>query len=663
MRRAVFLGSLVCTVLVTSVGAVFAGDEPPKMQFNDVREIAPGVFFRYSSISATDKKVEFGGSNNIWIVFEDYVAVYDANFPKEAGDVIAAIRKTTDKPIRYVLDSHHHGDHAYGNAVFAKEGATIISQVNCANWLRTKGFDEFRDAGRGPTGRKDIADSSLAVPSMVFDDKLVLDDGKQRVEFLFNGHAHTPGDAMAYLPRHKILCTGDACTNGPYNYTGHADTASWIRVLDRLQQLDVKLVCPGHGPLATRAVLEKQKRYFIELRKQVKAGIKAGKSVDDIIPSIDMPWHKEWTGIEARERVENIRHVYDELTGRMMPWDLVEDFGIYEGPSPTKKDPGWAKPQRIVVPNLMPARLAELKAIAPEVFFVPVPSATEAAKEAADADAVLGFCSPEIVEAGKKLRWIQIGHAGVENDLFPDLIKSNIVLTNTQKMYGPTVADQAMGLLLVLTRGIVTGAAGPDAQAGRNWKELQTRVKLTELHGKTMLVVGLGGIGTQISRRANAFGMKVMALDPNDKIVRPSFVFSIAPPSRLMDLLPRADVVVLACPLTAETRGMIGTSQFQAMKRSAYFINAARGGIVKTADLVAALQKKQIAGAGMDVIDPEPLPPDHVLWTMPNVAISPHIGAQSAGARDRLWRLYRENVRRFVAGEPLVCVVNKEKGF
>src|SRR5207253_9079483 len=108
----------------------------PSMKFNDVKEVAPGVFFRYSSISATDKNIPFGGSNNIWVVFDDYVAVVDANFPKEAGDVIEAVRKTTDKPIRYVLDTHHHGDHAYGNAVFGKAGASIVAHSLCSRWLR-----------------------------------------------------------------------------------------------------------------------------------------------------------------------------------------------------------------------------------------------------------------------------------------------------------------------------------------------------------------------------------------------------------------------------------------------------------------------------------------------------------------------------------------------
>jgi phosphoglycerate dehydrogenase-like enzyme/glyoxylase-like metal-dependent hydrolase (beta-lactamase superfamily II) len=641
------------------------------MKFNEVAEIAPGVFFRYSAISATDKSVVFGGSNNIWIVFEDYVMVYDANFPKEAGDVIAAIRKTTDKPIRYVVDSHHHGDHAYGNAVFAKAGATIVAQTNCARLLRINGPKEFADAGQGKNGRKDIADSFLKVPDLFFDEKLVFEDGKQRVEMYFLGHAHTAGDAFLYLPKHKILCTGDACTNGAFNFMGHSDSASWIRVLEKAQQFDVKIVCPGHGPVTDKSVLGKQRRYFVELREQVKKGIDAGKAFDDILKGIDMPWHKEWTGIEANTRKNETRHVFDELTGRIMPWDLVEDFGIYEGPSPTKNDKGWTAPKRIVVPALMPAKLAELKTIAPDVFFVPVATIEEAAKEAASADAVLGFCNAAIVKANPKLRWIQVGHAGVEKDLVPEVIASQVTLTNTARLYGPNVSDQAMALLLALTRGLAPqlhkdlyiGPGVPKALNTHTWDRLKEVSHAQELHGKTMLVVGLGGIGTQIARRADAFGMRVQAIDPNEAIVKPGFVFSIDRPAKMMELLPKADVVVLACPLTKETKGMFGASQFGAMKESAYFINIARGGLVKQEEMIAALKKGHIAGAGLDVTDPEPLPNDHSLWQMRNVVISPHIGGQSDGARDRQWRLFRENVRRFVAGEALLCVVDKQKGY
>src|SRR5262245_21070537 len=235
MRRCFPRSLVVLGTFLLSLAAARA--DLPKMKFNDVKEIAPGVFFRYSDIRVPFDLKTFGGSNNIWVVFEDYVLVYDANFPKEAGDVIKAIRKTTDKPIRYVLDSHHHGDHAYGNAVFAKEGATIIAHRLCADWLRTKGAEEFAEAGKGKTGRPDVARSYLKQPSMIFDDKLVFDDGKQRAELYWFGHAHTPGDAFLYLPKHRILCTGDACTNGPFNYMGHGDSASWIRVLDRAMQL------------------------------------------------------------------------------------------------------------------------------------------------------------------------------------------------------------------------------------------------------------------------------------------------------------------------------------------------------------------------------------------------------------------------------------------
>src|SRR6266571_2964562 len=164
----------------------------PKLQFNEVKEVAPGVFFRYSAIGPEGSKIPFGGSNNIWIVFEDYVVVVDANFPKEAGDVIQAIKKTTDKPIRYVLDTHHHGDHSYGNAVFGQEGASIVAQTNCARLLRVNGPKEF----------------------------------------------------------------GDACVNGAFNFMGHSDSASCIRVLEKCQQLDVKLVLPGHGPPAGKELLE-----------------------------------------------------------------------------------------------------------------------------------------------------------------------------------------------------------------------------------------------------------------------------------------------------------------------------------------------------------------------------------------------------------------------
>ncbi len=657
MRRIFFL--LASVVVLLASRPANAADELPQMKFNDVKEVAPGVFFRYSAISATDDKIVFGGSNNVWVVFEDYVVVIDANFPKEAGDVIEAIKKTTDKPIRYVFDTHHHGDHAYGNAVFGKAGASVIAQANCARLLRSNGPKEFEEAGKGPMGRKDVANSTLKVPNVIFDDKLVLDDGKQRVEFLFLGHAHTAGDAVAYLPKHKILCTGDACVNGAYNFMGHSDSASWIRAVERMQQLDVKMVCPGHGPVAGRDLFEKQKRYFVELRQFVQKGIAAKQDAEEIGKKIDFPWYKEWTGVQPTGA--NVKYVYDELTGRTMPYDLVEDFGIYEGPSPKKDDPGWKVPRRIVVPaGLMPARLEELKRIAPEVEFIPAKNAADAAKVVGDADAVLGYCTADLVKAGKSLRWIQAGHAGIENELSKELKDSSIVMTNTQRISGPPAADQAFALLLTLTRKVIEGQ--PKKWTGDGPAPPVKEVVPEELHGKTMLVVGLGGIGNQVSRRANAFGMRVLAVDPKD-MPRPDYVFSLDQPAKLMDLLPQADVVVLACPLTDETRGLMGAKQFTAMKKSAYLINVARGGLVQTPALLKALEAKQLAGAGLDVTDPEPVSGDSPLAGRENVVLSPHTGGKSPEADDRQWRLFRENVRRFVAGEPLLCVVDKAKGY
>lgn len=316
--------SLLVICAAVLVLAVIASEEkktlqpekpkPPEMKFNDVVEIAPGVFFRYSSISATDKTIPFGGSNNIWIVFKEYVVVIDANFPKEAADVIAAIRKTTKLPIKYVLDTHHHGDHAYGNCIWAKEGAKIVASKPAARLLKTSGPKAWQDAAKD---RKDIKDNELKVADIEFDDKYVIDDGTQRVEFLHMGHCHTAGDAAAYLPKHKILCTGDACVNGAFNFMGHSNSASWIQNLTKMEKLDIDMVCPGHGKVAGKDLLGRQKRYFEDLRASVKKGIEDKKTPEEIAMNLDMAWYKEWTGKAAREIPDNVKHVFDEMNGKV----------------------------------------------------------------------------------------------------------------------------------------------------------------------------------------------------------------------------------------------------------------------------------------------------------------------------------------------------------
>jgi cyclase len=174
-----------------------------------------------------------------------------------------------------------------------------------------------RLGNRAAKDRKDIKDNELKQADITFDDKYVVDDGTQRVEFIHFGHCHTAGDAVAYLPKQKILCTGDACVNGAFNFMGHANSASWAANLEKMSKLDVDVVCPGHGKVAGKDVLAKQKRYFEDMRAEIKKGIDAKKSLEEITMSLDLPWYKEWTGKAARDIKDNIKHVYDELSGKI----------------------------------------------------------------------------------------------------------------------------------------------------------------------------------------------------------------------------------------------------------------------------------------------------------------------------------------------------------
>lgn len=311
-------GSFALAVLASQKPANDPKQLPlPEMKFNDVKEIAPGVYFRYASIAANDPKIPFGGSNNIWIVFKDYVVVIDANFPKEAADVLADIRKTTKKPIKYVLDTHHHGDHAYGNCVWAKEGAQIIASKPTARLLKTNGPKQWEEQARD---RKDVKENELKQADITFDDKYELKDDTQHVVFHAFGHSHTIGDAVAYLPKHKILCTGDACVNGAFNYLGHSNSAAWIKCLEAMEKLDIDLICPGHGMVTRKDLLTRQKRYFVDLRAAVRKGIDDKKSAADITAALDFPWYKEWTGVAVTATdmlKDNVKHVYAELTGKI----------------------------------------------------------------------------------------------------------------------------------------------------------------------------------------------------------------------------------------------------------------------------------------------------------------------------------------------------------
>jgi phosphoglycerate dehydrogenase-like enzyme len=314
---------------------------------------------------------------------------------------------------------------------------------------------------------------------------------------------------------------------------------------------------------------------------------------------------------------------------------------------------------KVLIPAMSPEQLAELRAVAPNADLVVCQSAAEAVGQVADAVASYGFITRELIRAGKQLIWVQQGSAGVEHVVnIPELVESDIVLTNMQRVLGPEIADQAIGYLLSFTRSLTHFVR---TQSQEEWNR-RPHVMLDELQGKTMLVIGLGGIGSEIARRAWGFGMKVVATDPK-VLQKPEYVQTLQRPSGFHELLPMADVVTSAVPLTPESRKMIGEREFGMMKTGVILINVSRGGVVDTEALLRALDSKQVAAAGLDVTDPEPLTKGHALWKQQNVIITPHTAGQSPGGTKRTYELFRENLRRFASGEMLLNIVDKKAGY
>lgn len=233
--------------------------------------VAPDVYFHEGDIADSADAV----CNNGWIMFEDYVLVIDANYPAGAKLIISKIRALTDKPIRFAFDTHHHGDHAYGNQIFVDNGGVPVAHTGVIEEMKRYETGYYgHQPGRWEAAMKDRPDlktTSLKPPSVLFSKDLIFDDGKHRVELMHLGVAHTHGDAVAWLPKERILFTGDVCVNGPYNYVGDGDVGKWIATLDAATKLDAKIVCTGHGPRSTATVLQDQQAFFAALREQVGA--------------------------------------------------------------------------------------------------------------------------------------------------------------------------------------------------------------------------------------------------------------------------------------------------------------------------------------------------------------------------------------------------------
>lgn len=340
---------------------------------------------------------------------------------------------------------------------------------------------------------------------------------------------------------------------------------------------------------------------------------------------------------------------------------LIDGFGLEASTVAARDWPGWRRPERVVVRVDEPARLAWLQSAAPGVELVPLLPGSDLEADLQGADALIGACSEELLAKGTELRWIQVLTAGVEHCVsVPGLVERDIRLTNMQRVAGPVMAEHVFALLLGLTRNV---GHWIDAQRAAQWRRFEGgRDRMVSLRGKTLLVVGLGGIGTEVARLGHAFGMEVIATRASAR-EGPAFVSYVGLPHELNTLAQRADVVVNTVPLTAQTRGIFNAEFFGVLPAGALFINVGRGASVDTDALIDALESGRLSGAGLDVTDPEPLPADHPLWRREEVIITPHVSAGSDAGREDRWLIARENLRRYVEGEPLLSVVNVERGY
>ena len=279
----------------------------------------------------------------------------------------------------------------------------------------------------------------------------------------------------------------------------------------------------------------------------------------------------------------------------------------------------------------------------------------EAKREIGDAEILFGQMTPELLPLARKLRWVQTPFASQERHLFPEFIESDILLTNAAGIFNDEISDHVYALILGLTRDIPRFVRN---QAQRHWAsyaEFATEC----LAGKTLGIVGLGGIGGEVARRAPSFRIRVIATRAHPDRPKPDYVEEIWGPDGLSRLLAESDFVVICAPETPRTQKMIGRQELTMMKPTAYIINVGRGAIIDQAALTWALQNEVIAGAGLDVFEIEPLPTDHPLWGMDNVLITPHMAASTNIYPARRVEVFLDNLSRYLEGKPLKNIVDK----
>ena len=330
----------------------------------------------------------------------------------------------------------------------------------------------------------------------------------------------------------------------------------------------------------------------------------------------------------------------------------------------------------VISPPVDSDRLDSICEAAGKMAVVNAETEDQALESITDASAFFGKITPALLSKSTKLKWVQAPTASLEHYIFPELVDHPCQLTNMRGLYYDVIADHVLGYVLMFARNLhlylrqqVAGKWEPIGGEAARSDFLSGPGQVSEIDRNalhladcTLGIVGVGSIGAEIAERARAFGMHVLGVDPV-RLAIPEVLPEIWPVRQLPDLLSSSDFVVIAAPHTPETEKLFSTEQFQQMRNSAYLINIGRGALVDLSALTNALHEKQIAGAALDVFETEPLPAEHPLWEMENVIITPHVAAASPRVAERHTETLLENIRRFVRGEELMNIANKEQWF
>jgi phosphoglycerate dehydrogenase-like enzyme len=301
-----------------------------------------------------------------------------------------------------------------------------------------------------------------------------------------------------------------------------------------------------------------------------------------------------------------------------------------------------------------------LREALPEAQVVVAEDVSKVEQEILDADAAYGTLPDGVLEKAEKLRWLQAPAAAPPAGYYTqELIEHPVTVTNFRGIYNDHIGAHIMAFVLAFARGFQHYLP---RQLSRTWTPKENAVSTVYLPEATALIIGVGGIGTETARHCAGFGMRIVGVDARLE-EKPEGVAELHQPDALGDLLPKADFVIMTVPHTPETEGMMNAARFKRMKRTSFLINIGRGMTVKLDDLTFALETGEIAGAGLDVFETEPLPADHPLWTTPGVLLTPHVADSGPYLDERRFSILLENCRRFAAGKPLLNVVDKQRWF